>query len=218
MCKYIFGKLVFFVAVLFFIVAQADDCAAIAAKSEPPVKVFLLGGQSNMRGVGDASELKPPYSESLSKVKIWNNTSKEWTALQPKGSFGPEISFGHALAKTFSGQDIRLVKHSAGGTALYNAWSPKIKGNQYVQFLNASRAALAELDGAAVNYEIAGMLWLQGESDAKENQGDAYEKNLVDFIAHIRMEFKREKMPFIIARVRNYYGGKTGQAKIVRDA
>ena len=34
----------------------------------------------------------------------------------------------------------------------------------------------------------------------------------------MRKEFKELKMPFIIARVKDYYGGKTGQAKLVRNA
>ena len=35
---------------------------------------------------------------------------------------------------------------------------------------------------------------------------------------HTSAEFSVLSMPFAIARVRNYYGGETGQAKIVRDA
>ena len=89
---------------------------------------------------------------------------------------------------------------------------------QYVILLKTAKAALAELDSSKVKYEISGMLWLQGESDAHENKAETYEKNLSNFIEHMRTEFKTPEMPFIIARVRNFYGGKTGQAKIVRDA
>ncbi|HIL12008.1 MAG TPA: hypothetical protein EYG11_25255 [Candidatus Latescibacteria bacterium] len=38
------------------------------------------------------------------------------------------------------------------------------------------------------------------------------------FIAHMRAKFKTPEMPFVIARVLNFYGGETGQAKIVRNA
>jgi hypothetical protein len=34
----------------------------------------------------------------------------------------------------------------------------------------------------------------------------------------MRIEFSADKMPFIIARVRDHFGGETGQAKIGRDA
>ena len=42
--------------------------------------------------------------------------------------------------------------------------------------------------------------------------------NLVNFITHMREQFKTPGMPFIIARVLSFYGGETGQAAIVRDA
>jgi len=84
--------------------------------------------------------------------------------------------------------------------------------------MNTAKAAIADLDAAKVRYEIAGMLWLQGESDAAERKAESYEKNLTAFIAHMRTQFKTPEMPFIIARVLGFYGGKTGQARIVRDA
>ena len=104
-----------------------------------------------------------------------------------------------------------------GGTALYNDWAPTT-GGQYKGFMSTARAALANLDASKTEYEIVGMLWLQGESDAHENRAEGYEKNLTAFIEHMREQFKAPEMPFVIARVMNHYGGKTGQAKIVRDA
>jgi len=43
--------------------------ASVSAAEGKPVKVFLLGGQSNMVGSGQAAELKPPYSEPFPKVR-----------------------------------------------------------------------------------------------------------------------------------------------------
>ena len=196
--------------------------ASVSAGEGKPIKVFLLGGQSNMAGAGQVADLKPPYGEPFSKVRIWDSRAKKWAPLSAKvvnkkGRFGPEISFGHAIAAALPGEDIRLVKYAVGGTALHNDWAPT-KGRQYVGFMNTAKAAMADLDAAGTEYEIAGMLWLQGESDAAERKAETYEKNLTAFIAHMRTQFKTPEMPFIIARVLNEYGGKTGQAKIVRDA
>lgn len=173
-----------------------------------------------MAGVGNVRELKPPYSDPFPKIKMWNRNQAIWEPLSPKNSvsFGPEISFGHAIAEAFPEEEIRLVKYAVPGTALYNDWSPKDKGDQYVGFMETVKTALADLDASEINYEVAGMLWLQGESDANENKAEDYEKNLTKFIAHMRTKFKAPEMPFIIARVRAYYGGETGQARIVRDA
>ena len=197
--------------------------SSLLAKDTKPAKIFFLCGQSNMLGGDKATKLKPPYSEPLPKIKIWKSKGEQWLPLGPKavnykGRFGPEISFGHALAKAFPDEDIRLVKYAVGGTALHDDWSPTAKGRQYTGFMKAAKSALAELTASGTKYEVAGMLWLQGESDAGEKKADRYEDNLTKFIAHMRTAFKTPDMPFIIARVRSHYGGKTGQAKIVRDA
>lgn len=115
-----------------------------------------------------------------------------------------------------SDDEVRLVKYAVGGTALYNDWAPT-KGAQYVGFMKTMRAALADLDGKKVKYEIAGTLWLQGESDASEKQAEHYKKNLTAFIKHMRTEYNTPEMPFYIARVREFWG-KGAQAEMVRDA
>ena len=195
--------------------ARADD-----AKT---VKVFLLGGQSNMVGSGRIADLKTPYDKPYEGATFWNARQKTWEPVTPGktgggGRFGPEISFAQAIKAAMPDDDVRLVKYAAGGTALYNDWSPQSKGRQYVQFMATAKSAIENLDRGGTKYEIVGMLWLQGESDAQERQAESYEKNLRNFIAHMREQFKTPKMQFVIARVRNHYGGKTGQAKIVRDA
>lgn len=195
----------------------------VSADGPRKTKVFLLGGQSNMAGLGKTTDMKDPYSKPFNIVKIWNAMTRKWEPLEGnfgasgKGSFGPELSFGHAIAEALPNDDVRLVKYAVIGTALYNGWAPT-SGAQYVVFMNTAKAALSDLKASRVDYEIAGMLWLQGESDAAENQAATYEKNLAAFITHMRTEFKTPKMAFIIARVLGYYGGQTGQAKIVRDA
>jgi len=209
----------------FVIAVVLLGCSATipSVQSDKPVKVFLLGGQSNMVGADTAAKLKPPYNEPFSKVKIWQPQEMQWEPLSPEvvntqGRFGPEIYFGHTIAKACPGDDIRLVKYASSGTALYDDWSPTVGGAQYVSFMSITKAALTDLESDGVDYEISGMLWLQGESDAHEKKAETYEKNLTEFISHMRAEFKTPDMPFIIARVRSYYGGETGQAKIVRNA
>lgn len=189
-----------------------------SAAAKDPVKVYLLGGQSNMVGVGQAAELVAPYKKAQDDVRFWSGG--KWAPLAMYGrTFGPELSFGHAIKKARPDQDIYLVKYAAGGTALYNDWSPAGNGGpQYNQFMKTAKAALANLDKAGTKYEIAGMLWMQGESDAHEKRAADYEKNLRAFIAHMRESFETPEMPFIIGRVKDFYGGKSGQAKIVRDA
>jgi hypothetical protein len=192
--------------------------ASASAQSVKPVKIFLLGGQSNMAGQLKEywADVESPYKDPFPQIQLWHNKRNQWAALAPTHRLGPEISFGHAIAKALPDDEVRLVKYAANGTALYNDWAPT-DGPCYVGFMKAAQGALADLEANQVPYEIVGMLWLQGESDALENMGAEYEKNLSAFITHMRTEFKTPEMPFIIARVRDFYG-EGAQAAMVRDA
>ncbi|MDD7985321.1 DUF1961 family protein [Lentisphaera marina] len=181
-----------------------------------PIKVFLLAGQSNMVGQVYGGGLNAPYNQAYSKVKTWDYRRNKWVALAPAYRIGPEIGFGHAITKVLPDDDIRLVKYAANGTNLYKKWAPST-GRQYINFMKASYGALADLENKKIPYEITGMLWLQGESDGKEQKGAEYKKNLSNFIKDIRLRFNSPNMPFIIARVRNFYG-KGKEAQLVRKA
>ncbi len=182
-------------------------------------RVFLLGGQSNMNGLASVTNLPAPYDAVQGDVAFWKNGS--WVALAPgygtrSEYFGPEVSFGYTLKQALPIDRIYLVKYAANGTALYDDWAPGT-GPQYTAFMSTANAALANLDAKGVDYEISGMLWLQGESDAQENQGAAYETNLRNFIADMRTRFNDPDLPFYMGRVREFYGTAL-QSGLVRDA
>ncbi len=204
-----------------FILALTFTSAVVADPSSPGrTRVFLLAGQSNMLGQGANSELTPPYNASQTNIAFWHNG--DWVDLAPGfggtgDEFGPEVGFGYTIGQALVPPDrIFLVKYSLGGTALYNDWAPP-SGPQYTSFMNTARAALANLDTDGVDYEISAMLWLQGESDAVEGQGAAYEANLRNFIDDMRTQFSVPDLPFYIARVRTYYG-TVEQSGLVRTA
>lgn len=210
-------------------------------------RVFLLGGQSNMAGHGDGDKLVGPlasYQGPQKNVKIWHSyqdlrgpgSSNAWIPLAPgfgdfyahrtnprwadrEPSFGPEVSFGRAMAQAFPKDDIYLIKHAWGASSLGGGWSPVAgkksgvmtggkgtPGLQYNLFTRAVKAALANLDKANIDYEIAGMLWMQGETDAQSKYGGRdkdYDKNLAAFIADMRMNYGKD-LPFVIGRINNH--------------
>ncbi|MBK1875444.1 sialate O-acetylesterase [Pelagicoccus mobilis] len=180
----------------------------LGAESEGVTRVFLLGGQSNMVGQGLSSDLPSPYDAAQDDVMFWNSG---WVPLSygfgnKNDHFGPEVSFGRAIKDALPGDSIYLVKYGSNGKALYNDFKPGTGGN-YIEMMDTFKAALTDLDEAGVEYEISGMLWMQGESDAYESQASAYEANLVNFIEVVREELNTPDMPFIIARVLDYFGG-----------
>jgi hypothetical protein len=196
---------------------------------EAATRVFLLSGQSNMVGQGLNSKLLPPYNAAQHNVNFWN---AGWVPLAPgfgnsSEEFGPELTFGRAIKDALPSNTIYLVKYGSNGKSLYRGFKP-YAGRYYLEMMKTFKAALAHLDDAGIKYQISGMLWMQGESDAYESQAVAYEANLVDFIKIMRAELNAPEMPFIIARVRDHFGGteppKIGeqtnptQASVVRMA
>ena len=178
-----------------------------AAPTEAATKVFLLGGQSNMAGHQTGLPTTSPYNTALPDIQFWNYANNGWIDLQPglgetTNDIGPEIGFGHTLADLFPDDDIYLIKHGASGTDLAVDWNPNGTGPQYNTFESRVNAALANLTGAGLAPEIAGMIWMQGESDANNAAyGAAYEANLTNFINTVRSDFSTPDMPFVVGRI-----------------
>jgi hypothetical protein len=203
-------------------------------------KVFLLGGQSNMAGCGVTADLAAPYNVSQPSVKLWNswsstgNADNGWLDLQggfgfngytnpPLSMFGPEVSFGYALDQTvLPNDDIYLVKLGANSTILAdhaNQWSPNGGGTTYNCLRARVYTAMANLTAAGKSPQIAGMIWMQGESDAMSHADAlAYQANLTNFIGKVRSDLNVPNMPFVIGRIDAYPWGATADNLLVRDA
>ena len=173
-------------------------------------KVFLLGGQSNALGRAPSSGLPvSPVNLQMPQVDILFYFGSTLTTIRPgSGSetseFGPEVSFGRAIADALPADNIAIIKYAAGGTALYNDWAPG-SGPNYTTFRNTVTAGLAAIQAAGHTTEIVGMLWHQGESDAIEGQQAAYQTNLTAFITDIRSHYG-PNLPFLIGEIRRSNG------------
>ncbi|KNY25587.1 sialate O-acetylesterase [Pseudobacteroides cellulosolvens] len=184
--------------------------------SGAPYKIFLLAGQSNMAGIGMNHELTPEYKEPIENVKIYasgtvdNGIAGTWGTLKIGygsgiGCFGPELIFGRDIAKLMPDSKILLIKEGWSGTSLCGDWRPPSAGGTtgklYTSFITNTKKALAALS-PGTQYEIAGMCWMQGESDAcAPNIASDYEGNLTAFINDVRKELNVPNMPFIIAMI-----------------
>lgn len=157
----------------------------ISSDASAKARVFLLAGQSNMSGAGLYDKLKPSQKKPPEGVKIWNNN--QWQDVGPgvsanKGRFGPELAFGRAMRKAFPTDQIYLIKTAAGGTSMFKHWHVENGGGAMLKrFRSRARAALKNLDDNKVQYTIAGMLWMQGESDAAQESVAKELKNVVCF-------------------------------------
>lgn len=199
---------------------QLRDSDATAT-SVQDVKVFLLGGQSNMAGVGLNNDLPAPYNAPQAAVNFWNGA---WVPTAPgfgnqSTQFGPEIMFARMLSNALQGADVRLVKYGVSGSNLAVQWNPAT-GPLYAAFRAKVNAALADLSARGLNYRVEGMIWMQGESDAlNAAYADSYAANLSNLIATVRSEFGSPDMPFVMGRILPYFDSTPpGGNAIVRAA
>lgn len=187
-----------------------------------PLKVFIVAGQSNAMGqYADKSGLPTALQNPQEDVILRANGT--WTTLQPgrntatANDFGPEITFGRALADAWPGQNIALVKYAVGATDLANNWNPDTPGAQYAGLIDAVNAAMAELS-VGYDAQLTGMIWMQGESDALDlSKANAYEANLRNFIESVRGDLGVGELPFVIGQISDStawtYGDTVQQAQ-----
>jgi hypothetical protein len=187
-------------------IALAIVLAGLATDADAATKVFLLGGQSNMVGVGEVAQLASPYNVPQSAVKFWDNAGGGWVNLQggfgaSSAYFGPEVGFGSKIHALFPTDSIYLVKYAVGGTNLAVDWNPDGNGAVYNTFKGIVTTAMQSL----TNPQIAGMIWMQGESDGNYVLGPAYATNLTNFIGQVRSDFATPDTRFVLGRISSYW-------------
>ncbi len=132
--------------------------------------------------------------------------------------FGVEVTFARSIRKQFPNRRIAIIKYSRGGTSIdaeaageFGCWEPDFEGrdgiNQYDHFLAAVRYAAADADidddGEPDRLIPAGIVWMQGESDAAHTPEIArrYEANLRRLMDLIRAAFRTDDLPVVIGRI-----------------
>jgi hypothetical protein len=186
------------------------------------LKVVLQGGQSNALGRAPTSGLSTtPVNLQLPQNDVVFYHGTTLTTLRPgtgrsSTEFGPEVTFGRAIADAAPTVKYAIVKYAAGGTNLYNQWNPQT-GTVYETFRNTVTAGLAALHAAGHTTEIVGMIWHQGENDALDGQNGTYDANLTNFIADIRQRYGAN-LPFVIGEIRYDEPRNSPAFKAISDA
>ncbi|MBT8045504.1 MAG: Ig-like domain-containing protein, partial [Verrucomicrobiae bacterium] len=163
--------------------------------------VFILGGQSNMYGA-DSKLTSLPEELKKRQKDVLLFSGSEFSKLKPGSgrSFGPEITFGRTIADVLPNENFYLIKHSDGGTSLWNEWNLE-DGRSYTRLKHVVDLGLQALVREGHTYEIAGILWTQGERDAWNLRTTAqYEADLQALIADMRSRWGSE-LPFFFSRL-----------------
>jgi hypothetical protein len=145
--------------------------------------------------------------------------------------FGCELSLGRRLRELEPDAGVALIKYSREGTSIaaaaagtWGCWDPDFAGgegvgtgiNQYDHFLATIRNAFAarDIDGDGEPDLLipAGIVWMQGESDAArggEVTARRYEANLKRLMDLIRAALHVRNLPVVIGRISDSgHGGK----------
>jgi hypothetical protein len=168
------------------IILLAALLLAPLSDADAKAKVFILSGQSNMSGGGPVAKEGFQFEPAVAdKVRIWDATAEwgkrgipgKWATLNELQAIktearmhmiGPEFGFAKAMTELYPAEEIHFIKVSRGGTAI-DLWLPDAKGkeNELTKLLVNMKTALEKIEG---DYEIKGMLWMQGESDPRRRR------------------------------------------------
>ncbi len=159
------------------------------------VDVYLLGGQSNMQGIGKLSEIKGKEFPKVNAHILFKGQfepliiGKTQTSNRA-GELGPEIGFAMEMTND---KPIYLIKYAASGMPLDSGWNGnkwvggKVvdkkqkrtnfypgenaqdinQGRLYQAMLQRYRKGIEELKQQGHEPRIKGFLWMQGEQDSK---------------------------------------------------
>jgi iduronate 2-sulfatase len=212
-------KPIHFLAALVFLVLTA------ATRAEH-YEVFLLAGQSNMDGRGEAYRLKgdlEKFARPLPNVAIVyghaektltptpqpvqpgfsiapGNKARELQTEPAKKMFGPEIGFAHAISAAMPDKKILLIKSSKGGTSLQKDWNPETKDSLYQHMIALVVITTYALKSSGDTYTLHGFIWHQGESDAALPPGE-YLKLFTAFAGRLRNDLKLPNLPIVVGEV-----------------
>ncbi len=186
------------------------DAADIAELPEglDRVDVFLLMGQSNMKGRG----VMPDEPLRNPQIIMMHMRTDDWfLARHPlhlvgdprdfsgadNAGVGPGLAFAEALAAARPRTRIALIPCAVGGSNIVQ-WR---KGRKFYDE-TVRRAELALKQGPKGKTRLAGALWLQGESDSTTaEKTQAYPERLAQLIDHLRADTGVPDLPFIACTI-----------------
>ena len=203
------------------VAATAGDSPKLTVDNVLVGDVWVLAGQSNMQGCGNAEDDHKGHDEvrGFFMDDRWDRAADPlhnmWDAVDDvhhriaggkvvkperivKG-VGPGVSFAVAMRKLTSvPQGVIAAAH--GGTSM-SQWDPeahKGKGKQVEKStLYSATIRRAQKNGG----KVAGIVWYQGESDASQDAAAVYTQRMVELVAAFRKDLDSPKLPFSLVQI-----------------
>jgi len=217
------------------------------------IRVFYLGGQSNMSGFGENADLPDSITSNLNDVSIFQGNPApdedesgglgNWAKLTPghgweftsdekqnnlSDFFGIELSFAKKLKEYYPNEKIALIKYSRAGISIdslaagnWGSLEPDYRGknglNQYDHILKTVHLAFNDSDidnDGNEDYLIpSGIIWMQGESDARftEEIAHRYYDNLKRLMDLVRAALHQDDLPIVIGKISDSGNNSSGK-------
>lgn len=199
--------------------------------------LLILTGQSNAVGLFNPDQalglLPTPYRGPQSNVKIWwygaynAPVAGHFEAMYPMNNtfdssytnpssiyvnmvgWGTEQSTARKIQGAFN-DTLYVVKSALNGLNITN-WAPP-SGQMWLKLSSAITQSLSTLDALGRPVVPRAIVWMQGEADATEGMGAAYEGRLRARIADIRgIDPRLATVPFVMVKLR---AGTLTQVKV----
>ncbi len=173
-----------------------------------PVKkniwVFLMAGQSNMAGRG----LVEP-ADTISNKRIWSidTMGQVIYAKEPLHFYEPTrtgldcgVSFARTLLKNIPEHiSILLLPTAIGGSSIQQWLGDSLYRGVHLMQNFEEKLAIGQRYGT-----IKGILWHQGESDAKPARIAIHKEQIGKLVSHFRNRSQNKRLPFIIGELGSY--------------
>ncbi|MFT7537638.1 MAG: hypothetical protein ACI85K_003599 [Hyphomicrobiaceae bacterium] len=182
------------------------------------IDLYVLAGHRNMEGerafVQELSTLKGKRAMRKDQHGIAYRydvggaakQSVDWEPLGPAGlydTFGPEVSFGHALQKA-GHKNFAIAKFTHSGSQILD-WTEKgsiaESRNLYPKFLAFVKDSVASLKKKGHRVNLKGIYYHVGENDMSWHpfRKDA-PKRLVSVMEQLRKDLKMSKLPWVVSQ------------------
>ena len=178
--------------------------------------LYILAGQSNMAGRGKIGEQD---IQTHPRVYVFNKVN-EWQPAKDPLHFdkpgivgaGPGLAFGKAMADNKKHVRIGLIPCAAGGSPI-SSWTEggyhdQTKSHPYDDAVARAKAAMQ-------SGILKGIIWHQGESDSRPERIQVYQAKLEKLIADFRRDLGDEKLPFVVAKLGDFYVEKNPDAESI---
>jgi len=194
---FVYGTNIFQIGIIsMFTIFTVEASGIESVAGEPPVKLYVMAGQSNFGWSIRIDGMQQHASEVLDWIASDQNdvlyswkkhetgkgsSSEGFVRLDSaEGMYAPDHLVAYHLSRYWEKQNpqqrIAIIKVQKGATSLIQHWNPggrKHWGEHYYKegplhatLVDQINAGIAQLEAAGIAWEGAGFFWYQGEGDA----------------------------------------------------